>query len=445
MTRDNLPENESDDNFEIPINNITEFLAQIAEMRENFPDEGDGQRFIFRGVKNCEYDVTPSIFRENLLSEEAKMGHLAYAKRPFEFREYDSAFERLTKLQHYGLCTRLLDVTFNPLVALYFACENCRKSNGDITDKSENEDDQNIDGVIYWRRGYCLLHDSTEVKILSAIAEMEFDIKITLKSCFDKLIELNVIPKDEIPKYEMNNYQMFVKVLQSNYFVIPNFSNERLIYQSGAFLLSGCIYINENSDDIGKSTIQKAVNNLRSEFDPFRFIISGNYKEKILDELDMYNINKSSLFPELEHQMDYIKSQSRKYLRPSAVLFSKVEWTSEEAEEENKPEKSPTETITVIEKDETDESVIRSSVERWTPPGISSEPVFDIFIKNKVVDWYKREQIISKIRAEVNRSIDDSMRYTTDGSRKWSNVIVNMVISEFKEYLQRKEEKDKSQ
>lgn len=439
MIDDSLPEDESNDNPDILITNITEYLVQIAEMRKLYSDEGDGQNFIFRGVKNCDYDVVPSIFRENLLSEEAKMGHRAYAKRPFEFREYDSAFERLTKLQHYGLNTRLLDVTFNPLVALFFACEKCKDENLD------NKIEQKIDGVIYWRRGYCVLHDSTEVKILSTIAEMEFDTKITVESSFKKIVEMHVIPDDEIKKYENNNYQKFGEVLQSNYFVIPNSSNDRLIYQSGAFLLSGCININRNTNDISKSTIQKAISNLRHEFDPVRFIISGNSKEKILDELDMYNVNKSSLFPELEHQMDYIASQSKKFLKTSPVLFTRINWISEfDVINKTTHKKTATDTV-IITNDETDETIIKSSVEKWTPPDIPSELVFKIFIDNLVVDWYKKEQVLSKIRTEINRNISSKMRYTADGSEKWANVIVNLVISDFNRYLHRKSNSDVSQ
>ena len=45
------------------------------------------------------------------------------AKHTSEFSTCTSALDYLVKMQHYGLPTRLLDLTTNPLVALYFACE----------------------------------------------------------------------------------------------------------------------------------------------------------------------------------------------------------------------------------------------------------------------------------------------------------------------------------
>ena len=42
---------------------------------------------------------------------------------PRDFSECKSALDYLVQMQHYGLPTRLLDVTTNPLVALYFACQ----------------------------------------------------------------------------------------------------------------------------------------------------------------------------------------------------------------------------------------------------------------------------------------------------------------------------------
>ena len=41
---------------------------------------------------------------------------------PSAFKDYDNDFDILAKMQHYGIPTRLLDFTTNPLIALYFAC-----------------------------------------------------------------------------------------------------------------------------------------------------------------------------------------------------------------------------------------------------------------------------------------------------------------------------------
>lgn len=410
----------------IKVNELTGYLEEISSIRAEIKEKGENKRIFSRGQENINWDIRPTVFRGSLLKDESKMIQKAYARNPSEFRNYVSPFERLTKLQHYGLSTRLLDVTLNPMVALYFACQDCNER---ITDRNncskQTPKDTNPSGIVYCQLDFGYSHDSPEVGILSAISEMDME-DMTLKSCLQILKENGTLSDSQFSAYQKYDYKEFIKIIRGNYFVISNFSNERLIRQSGAFLIPGCINIKWNEDNVEESPIQKAKDSLIDEFTSRRFEIPADAKSNILDELDMYNINEASLFPELEHQMRYIKSIHQNNTTGMVDNFSRLNLNSPQKIQQD----DTNNTVPKFQDDDDDgtKEMIRFSVSKWTPPGVSKEVIYKIFEDNLVIDWYKKDQVLSKIRTEINRSIEKSERYTPDGSEKWANVIVNMVI-----------------
>jgi hypothetical protein len=286
----------------LPERNI-KTLGDFFEYINNLEDDSGMRPIAFRGQANHVWQVKPSIMRyKNMIQNENKIIRDVVSLHTREFDNEFTTFDRLVRAQHFDIPTRLLDLTSNPLVALWFSCQKAPGTQGE-TDK---------DGIFYsyfieeHKRCY---YDSDRVTFISSMANLNENEKNEVRNIVEEYTGSNY-SLSNVDKFnaspalsrllfyvrgEKPHFQPNIKPgdLLHPIYVKPKMNNRRIIAQSGAFLLFGILKDTEICPGIKRNAIR----------------IDALSKDKINEDLEKFGIHEGMLFPEIDRLSRMIKKR----------------------------------------------------------------------------------------------------------------------------------------
>ena len=308
------PERESinEQNLELPedlqtVRTVEGLITAFKEIRRHYkktlnekPPYED-YLFYFRGERIDSWDLCPSIMRsENLRSREGEMLFTLMSQRPEDFDQATTALSQLVLAQHHGLPTRLLDITRNPLVALFHAC-------ADSSGRNKPKEEDGCLHIFVVPKHLVKSYNSDTVSILANFAKLprfwqdlimgklasseERQSRRSLgEECSYSMNRLYHHIGQEKPHFkEKINIRDFFKV----FVVEPQQSFERIRAQSGAFFISA-FHKRLERDNILKLNKDIPV------YDYYRLIVPAQEKKTILNDLQLMNVTHEVLFPGLD-------------------------------------------------------------------------------------------------------------------------------------------------
>lgn len=254
------------------------------------------QTFYYRGHSDSNYLLIPSIMRKSSWQlHEQDMYNELLIECPQDFSHCFTHLDTLVHMQHYGLPTRLLDITRNPLVALYFTCESNPAKKGEVIVFSADKDKVKYPGS-----------DTASIiaslplfkkKAMDDFKKWAYDPKISLTDFNQKVVRLLHEVKLEKPAFRD---EILKKDILDCFFVLSEKKNNRIIKQDGAFIICGLFDEKKNPINKYRYTEQGKIQ---------VFIIEAQKKKSIIKMLDKFSINKACLFPEISDVTEFIKEK----------------------------------------------------------------------------------------------------------------------------------------
>jgi len=272
---------------------VASSVERFLELLYSSPEKAETETF-FRGHGDASYELTPSLLRkwsngdwQFMPSEDRLCKELLIAHHD-EFQGDQYCFDRLVRMQHYGLPTRLLDISGNPLVALFFACS-CKP------DQLEMDGEVIVfqiasDGVKYY--------DSDTVSCLSNLSNLTYlqknDIDITLDvGAFNETDVASKLLHHIKSEKGFFEERIIPEDLGSIICVKAKRTNTRIKSQAGAFLLFGH---EATLPDAGQDGIEISR-------------VTINNKLHILNQLDRININATTVYPSIDQTAVHLRDQ----------------------------------------------------------------------------------------------------------------------------------------
>ena len=223
-----------------PIRSNPVHITSVADLLTTIQSIGEQIPLYYRGESNIGWSLVPALFREDLAEVEEKMLNDLISRRPNDFNNTVTALDRWVLAQHHGLKTRFLDVTNNPLVGLFFACE-----------KNEKYDDKDACLHIFAMPEPLIKPFSSDtISVIANFARLPRREQSQLLGLSIKQSEATSSDQDRYNSAMRQLYQLIrreqsyfeeridLKDLYGVFVVEPQQSSARVQAQSGAFLVS---------------------------------------------------------------------------------------------------------------------------------------------------------------------------------------------------------------
>jgi len=306
-------------------NRTASSIGEYVEIIEDFisprKKENKEMYFYFRGEKDYgKPALVPSIYRNGLLEKEHIFYHERMRFNHNDFEKDKTTLDRLCRMQHFGLYTRMLDLGEDCFTALYFAVEKRKEPNETtfvylfaIPEKKVRYYDSDTATILANLAKLPLNNEGRKIygdkskKWLVQNAENIINSGMSVEE-YNK--ELNFLLHEiRADKPYMNPY-INLGDLFSVQCVKTKLNNDRILAQKGAFLLFGL-----NAHDVEKPIpldgSYKKPNYWRDDFDWDGMPIEEILKIRIGSEISLGNlanlgISKPYIYPNMEKIAEHL-------------------------------------------------------------------------------------------------------------------------------------------